>query len=209
MGSVREDAESSGKLEHYFEGIDGWFKFAPAYRQAVAEAPNRATFVEVGCYQGRSTAFLGVEILLSQKTIALHCVDIWPKGVLGADGQPIRATFETNLAPLVERGLSLTLHAQGSPAAAATFADCSLDFVWLDAGHTFEEVSADLAAWLPKLRYGGVIGGDDWPFPNVARAVRQAFKTDFSIRYEDHWAWWWHRNKVAPPARAAGAAQVR
>jgi hypothetical protein len=189
-------------LDHYFERIEGWFKFAAAYRQAVTEAPKSAMFVEVGCYQGRSTAFLGVEILRSQKRIALHCVDIWPANVFAADGRTIRAAFEANMAPLVELGLALTLHAEGSPTAAAAFADRSVNFVWLDGGHAFEEVSADIEAWLPKLKYGAVIGGDDWQFPNVARAVRGAFKTDFSIRYDDHWGWWWHRVKVAAPLRA-------
>jgi predicted O-methyltransferase YrrM len=200
---MESDELSSGEsraLDHYFERIDGWFKFAAAYRQAVTEAPQSATFVEVGCYQGRSTALLGVEILRSNKRVALHCVDIWPQNVFAADGRTIRAAFEDNMASLVERGLALTLHAEGSPAAAAAFTDRTVDFVWLDGGHAFDEVSADIEAWLPKLKYGAVIGGDDWQFPNVARAVRQAFKTDFSIRYDDHWGWWWHRVKVAGPS---------
>ncbi len=204
MEPAHSERSSGLELEHYFERIEGWFKFAPAYRQAVEESPNRATFVEVGCYQGRSTAFLGVEILRSGKQISLHCVDIWPPDAFAPDGRTLRAAFEANMRPLQERGLSLSLHAQGSPAAAEAFEERSVDFVWLDGDHTFEAVGMDIAAWLPKLRFGAVLGGDDWRFPGVARAVRHAFKADFSIRYHDHWAWWWHRVKAAPTTHRPG-----
>ena len=89
----------------------------------------------------------------------------------------------------------MRLHPEGSPEAATKFADRTLDFVWLDAGHFYEEVQADLRAWVPKLKDGGVIGGDDWLFPNVARAVRGAFEKDVEVRFHDNWAWWWHRRK--------------
>jgi hypothetical protein len=186
-----------GSVKHFFNDIDGWFKFAPAYARAVAEAPTRAVFVEVGCYKGRSTAFLGVEILNSGKKIDLHCVDIWPDEALDACGvkRPIREVFEQNLSPVVARGLAIELYPEGSPAAALSFADRSLDFVWLDGGHLYEEVRADLAAWLPKLKHGAIIGGDDWPFPNVARAVRETFGADVEIQYNEDWAWWRHRVK--------------
>ena len=61
--------------DHYYEGIQGWFNFRRVYGEMVARAAPGAVFVEVGCWKGRSTAFLGVEILRSGKAIALHCVD--------------------------------------------------------------------------------------------------------------------------------------
>jgi hypothetical protein len=194
--------------QHFFSEIDGWFKFAAAYQRAVADAPTRAVFVEVGCYKGRSTSFLGVEILNSGKSIDLHCVDIWPGEALDSSGtmRPLRDVFEQNLSPLVARGLALELYPEGSPAAASKFADRSLDFVWLDGGHLYEEVRADLLAWLPKLKYGASIGGDDWPFPNVARAVRETFESDVEIQYDDDWAWWRHRMKAGFSTRRGRSA---
>ena len=49
-----------------------------------------------------------------------------------------------------------------SLAAAAKFADESLDFVYLDADHSYESVKADLNAWNPKIRTGGLFAGDDY-----------------------------------------------
>ena len=55
------------------------------------------------------------------------------------------------------------------------FADGSLDFVFLDARDTFEDVQRDLAAWWPKLRPGGLLAGDDYAHSPGVRAAVDAF----------------------------------
>lgn len=45
--------------------------------------------------------------------------------------------------------------------AAADVPDAVLDFVYLDANHTLPHVIADLAAWVPKVRIGGIVAGHD------------------------------------------------
>lgn len=49
----------------------------------------------------------------------------------------------------------------------------SLDFVFIDALHTYESCRADIEAWLPKIREGGMIAGDDYSvrFMGVIKAV--------------------------------------
>ena len=42
------------------------------------------------------------------------------------------------------------------------FDDESLDFVYIDGDHCFEAVVADISMWLPKVRKGGIISGDDY-----------------------------------------------
>jgi predicted O-methyltransferase YrrM len=46
--------------------------------------------------------------------------------------------------------------------AAAQFTDESLAFVYLDGDHSEAAVAADFAAWLPKVRPGGIIAGHDF-----------------------------------------------
>lgn len=40
--------------------------------------------------------------------------------------------------------------------------DKSLDFVYIDANHHYKEVLADLKAWYPKVRHGGIFSGHDY-----------------------------------------------
>lgn len=56
---------------------------------------------------------------------------------------------------------------------AATIPDGFLDWVYLDANHTLPAVIADLAAWVPKVRSGGLIAGHDFGRRQVGH-VRQA-----------------------------------
>jgi hypothetical protein len=59
--------------------------------------------------------------------------------------------------------------------AASMVPDGSLDFVFIDAMHFYEELCEDIAAWKPKLRQGGVLAGDDFTtrFPGVQKAVEE------------------------------------
>lgn len=47
------------------------------------------------------------------------------------------------------------------------------DLVYIDASHEYEDVAADIGAWLPLVRPGGVLFGDDADWPGVARAVEE------------------------------------
>ena len=53
-------------------------------------------------------------------------------------------------------------HQKRSIEAVDSFSDESLDFVFIDANHKYEYVKADLEAWYPKVRQGGIIAGDDY-----------------------------------------------
>jgi hypothetical protein len=52
--------------------------------------------------------------------------------------------------------------AEASPAAAEHFADESLDFAFLDGNHLYESIRADILAWWPKIKRGGLLTGHDY-----------------------------------------------
>jgi hypothetical protein len=61
--------------------------------------------------------------------------------------------------------------------AAPLVLDESLDFLYLDAGHKYGCVRADIRAWWPKVRANGWFGGHDYhpSYPGVVLAVRERF----------------------------------
>jgi predicted O-methyltransferase YrrM len=86
-------------------------------------------------------------------------------------GSELLPAFAENLA---RAGLlsNVTVHRGLSVEAAEDFAEGSLDFVFIDATHTFEAVSQDIAASWPKLKASGLMAGHDYAcFPGVRDAV--------------------------------------
>lgn len=71
--------------------------------------------------------------------------------------------------------------------------DHSLDYVFIDAEHTYEGVKEDIEFWLPKVKHGGWIGGHDYDnlpsHPGVKKAVDEAFPEGLELG-ADH-TWWW------------------
>jgi predicted O-methyltransferase YrrM len=49
--------------------------------------------------------------------------------------------------------------------------DESLDFVFIDASHDTESVTADIRAWFPRVRSGGALTGHDANWPSVQAAL--------------------------------------
>jgi predicted O-methyltransferase YrrM len=54
---------------------------------------------------------------------------------------------------------------------AASIADESLDFVFVDANHSYDSVREDLLAWMPKVKPGGWVMGHDINWPSVKQAA--------------------------------------
>lgn len=82
-----------------------------------------------------------------------------------------------------------------SVAAAATFADKSLAFVYLDGDHSFDGVRRDLTAWWPKVQSGGILAGHDYydkpPF-RVRSALCSMSNGPCGITHEPSPSWWVH-----------------
>ncbi len=69
-----------------------------------------------------------------------------------------------------------------------------IDFVYIDANHSYEKVWEDLVNWFPKIRIGGIIGGHDYNhpnFPGVKQAVYEFFRRfNWQIHEEGLYVWW-------------------
>jgi len=167
-------------VDHYYQDLEGFFDFQDAYKLAIDTTANGGMFVEVGSWKGQSAAFMGVEIVNSGKDIKLYCVDTWA----GSDEHV--TDDDVILGTLYDRFLENTRPVKDvvvpirktSVEAAKEFLDGTVDFVFIDAAHDYDNVLADILAWWPKVRPMGMIGGHDFNDfnPGVIKAVTENFQ---------------------------------
>ena len=160
--------------------VDGWMSVSElAFLYAIAsKMPEGARVVEVGSWKGRSTVAI-CEALTSCKDVTMRAIDTW-------QGDPHILELE-NARDLQEDGVYKTFCANTaaygflkaermtSLEAAPHFENGSLDWVFIDAFHEYESVSADIQAWYPKLKPGGLISGHDYGYLGINRALRVFF----------------------------------
>lgn len=69
-----------------------------------------------------------------------------------------------------------------------------IDFVYIDAEHSYNGVYTDICTWFPKIRIGGLIAGHDYGhsnFPGVKQAVDEFFRRfDWKVNVEEEGVWW-------------------
>ena len=124
------------------------------------------------------------------KRAKIDAIDTWDGGQdvvlhpkIAEIGGPdaLFASFQTNVQKAGFEG-QINPVKSDSVAAADRYVDNSLDMVYLDGGHSYEQVLADLNAWYPKVKIGGVISGHDFVFDHpvsragVVRAVLEFFE---------------------------------
>lgn len=146
--------------------IPGWFNHGHKILELI-EQHRPAVCVELGTWQGASA--IPVARTIARWGGTLSCVDTWA-GELNEDGgsaagkSPImllscaRAIVEAGVGANVRLIPAMTVDA-------ATFWSAPIDFLYVDADHSYEGVRADLVAWVPHVRPGGLIVGDDYEHP--------------------------------------------
>lgn len=163
-------------MDHFYQNIQGWFDFENFYSEIVSKLPNNSHIVEVGSWKGKSSAFIAVEIFNSKKVIKFDCVDTWTGSEEHQNEQDINKIFEIfceNMKLVEGHFNAIRLP---SIEAAKLYENESLDFVFIDAAHDYDNVCADINAWLPKVKLGGILGGHDYFHPPVEAAVQDMLK---------------------------------
>ena len=174
-------------MEHFYDKIQGWFTYPKLFAAAVRHFPTQSHFVEIGAWKGKSSAYMAVEIINSNKEIKFDCVDTFE----GSEEQrnPAKNTFEPQLLEdedylyrtFTENMESVegtyTALRMTSVEAAKGYEDESLDFVFIDGSHDYDSVCTDIGVWFPKMKKSGVMAGHDYGWSaEVRKAVDDSFR---------------------------------
>lgn len=162
---------------------------------------------EIGVYRGDLSAFL----LSSVPDLHLSMVDSWaevPDGDYRKTGdkcaQLTQADHDENYAAAIEAVRFADARARifrcPSVQAAGLVAD-GLDLAFIDGDHSESGVRADIAAWWPKVRAGGILSGHDFSHrrrkSGVVRAV-EAFVAENGLELQlgGGSVWWVLKQKA-------------
>jgi len=140
-------------------------------RQVLLEKlPTGSVGAEIGVWKGDFSA----ELLERVKPAALHLVDPWafqpdlPNAWYGGSAagsqHDMDEIHDGVLARFAEQMAAgrVRVHRATSEQAAGEFAPGELDWVYLDGGHRYEAVRAELELYPRLVRRGGIVGGDDY-----------------------------------------------
>ncbi len=132
---------------------------------------HRQTGVEVGVLDGGTSLFL----LQSFPLLRLVSVDSY-RIYNEYDAPRLReaeARAAQRLSGFGDRSIRVK---EDSVTASKLLSDNSFDFVFIDADHTYEAVTQDIAAWYSKVRPGGLFCGHDYCWEGVGLAVNEFSK---------------------------------
>jgi len=133
-----------------------------------------AKIVEVGSSKGRSSVFASRAAACVEGT--LFCVDTAQEDVFKQYKNNIFRFGSDNV--VIARGKSVEV--------AANWPYGQIDFLFVDASHDYDSVLKDLKAWVPLLRPGGVVCGDDWNREEMSElkgSARSAFQDFFKTAF--------------------------
>ena len=174
-------------LQPEFNEIPGWFAYTDLYNEMVETAKGGETFVEVGAWFGKSTNHLAAKIKESGKDIKFTSVDTWKgtddeelhQNIVGAFNGDIFYEFIDNTVLSDNYGTFDTIK-DTSHNAGNQFQNGSIDFIMLDAGHSYDSLMEDIKVWYNKVKPGGIISGDDYGvFHGVTQAANEFFYEQF------------------------------
>jgi predicted O-methyltransferase YrrM len=139
-------------------------RWEPFMRKYLKDA--KLVGAEVGVLKGN----FSVMMLDHFPNLTLYLIDKWEKP------EDVEATARKRLAKYGDRARII----KGDSIECASQVPDELDFVFIDADHSYEACLKDLQVYSKKVKMGGWITGHDYPNkPGVKRAVREFFGKNF------------------------------
>ena len=147
---------------------------------------NFTIFVEVGVFEGRSLTHLTNQLVKNNKNkFKVYGIDLFKDTtdtiMINKYGKErISFMYEKCIEKLKVSKIDhfVKIIKMDSIQATKQFFG-SIDFVFIDASHKYEDILRDITAWYPKIRNGGIISGHDFTWEGVEKAVKEYFGNSY------------------------------
>lgn len=120
--------------------------------------------IEIGTDQGTTTEYL----LRTIPDLTLYGVDDYRENRIESIQNLTFEIYKSKVLPYADR---FKHYKKTSDDAIIEFEDESVDFVFVDGDHRYEQVLKDCQNYYVKLKNGGLFCGHDWSLPEVNKAV--------------------------------------
>lgn len=173
------------------------------YRDTLGQYLNErgltGAMAEIGVLAGSFSR----RVLSEWKGKVYYMVDLWvpqPSEVYreNTEGRDYNALYQECL-DVAKKDPRVTIIRDDSVHAAESIPDGFLDCVFIDANHSYEAVRADMIAWFPKVKVGGIFAGHDYGndtnpphWCEVKRAVDEWMSDHNRMFTYSRCNSWWH-----------------
>lgn len=178
-------------MEHFFKEIKGWSN--PQEQGVLLNTVlnqiifNRKLYIaEIGVYQGRCTAMWNVELINSLIDYEYYAIDHFRGSAEHNKNIDYYNITLSNLKSIKEK---IHVVRKDSVEASKCFPEEFFDIVYIDASHDYKSVKEDILHWMPKVKYGGVICGDDYS-PRWLGVIRAVDETLGKVNRCGQRQWW-------------------
>jgi len=139
----------------------------------LAAANTSGNFVEIGSYLGASSCFIAAGIKKAGGASKLYCVDTWRNDSMSEGPRDTFDEFIKNISKFQD----VVIPFRNSSEAASKLFNDKINFLFIDGGHSYEAVKADIESWLPKLNSGAAVIFHDYGCADgVKRVVNENIK---------------------------------
>jgi len=177
-----------GLHQHFWGQVPGFFRWPEYDGELIANAPDNATMVWLGCLFGKEMAYVAVQAANERRGLKIVCTDLFPKLPRTSElytryGMPWTHDGDMWKAYVSHMAKGNALHLlttcrRDAAQLSEQFWLKSVYSLFVDACHTEEGTRRQLKAWLPKMADGGVMCGDDYAnanYPGVKKVVDEMF----------------------------------
>ena len=171
--------------------IKGYFNFGKVYSDEIEKANDGDNFLEIGCWQGKSTAYLAEAARELKKDITIHVVDTFQGEGMTVQIPPFLSIFKKNMEECGVMNM-IKIYEGKSDDIARLFEDEFFDFIFIDGDH--RSVKSDISNYLPKLKNGKTLAGHDYDLKHkhgryVKRDVDELLGEENLTFYRNTWIW--------------------